>query len=157
MREGTLYFFLKLNTEGNTSWEYEDTEKLNALYSSYLEEVKYNLCNNDGYFHLISIGFELKQNRIAVDFSYMLYDKFTEEFVDMLDDFIVQNYPDNRKKEHLRWLCKMIILHHPEDNCIKTGSDKLWAKLPKSKSLFYVGKDKGLAIGNLTSQICQVK
>lgn len=88
MREGTLYFFLKLNTEGNTSWEYEDTEKLNALYSSYLEEVKYNLCNNDGYFHLISIGFELKQNRIAVDFSYMLYDKFTEEFVDMLDDFI---------------------------------------------------------------------
>lgn len=88
MREGTLYFFLKLNTEGNTSWEYEDTEKLNALYSSYLEEVKYDLCNNDGYFHLISIGFELKQNRIAVDFSYMLYDKFTEEFVDMLDDFI---------------------------------------------------------------------
>ena len=88
MREGTLYFFLKLNTEGNTSWEYEDTEKLNALYSSYLEEVKYDLCSSDGYFHLISIGFELKQNRIAVDFSYMLYDKFTEEFVDMFDDFV---------------------------------------------------------------------
>lgn len=72
---------------------------------------------------------------------------------DMLDNFIVQNYPDNRKKEHLRWLCKMIVLHHPEDNCIKTGSVKLWARLPKSKSLFYVGKDKGLAIGNLTSQM----
>lgn len=71
----------------------------------------------------------------------------------MLDSFIVQNYPDNRKKEHLRWLCEMIVLHHPEDNCIKTGSKKLWAKLPKNKSLFYIGKDKGLAIGNLTSQM----
>ena len=70
-----------------------------------------------------------------------------------LDRFIVERYPDNRKKECLRWLCRLIVLHHPEDNCIKVGNISLWEKLPPSKSLFYVGKDKGLAIGNLTSQM----
>lgn len=72
---------------------------------------------------------------------------------DRLDNFIVRVYPDNRKKECLRWLCRMVVMHHPEDNCIKVGNKALWARLPKSKSLFYVGKNKGLAIGNLTSQM----
>lgn len=70
-----------------------------------------------------------------------------------LDKFIVQHYPNNRKKECLRWLCKLIVLNHPEENCIKTHNPSLWKKLPKNKSLFYVGKNKGLAIGNLTSQM----
>lgn len=70
-----------------------------------------------------------------------------------LDEFIVQNYPDNRKKDCIRWLCMMIVLHHPEDNCIRVGNISLWGRLPKNKSLFHVGKDKGLAIGNLTSQM----
>lgn len=70
-----------------------------------------------------------------------------------LDNFIIQNYPDNRKKECLRWLCEMVVPHHPEDDCEKVGNLSLWKLLPPSKSLFYVGKDKGLAIGNLTSQM----
>lgn len=72
---------------------------------------------------------------------------------DRLDAFILDRYPDNRKKQCLRWLCKMIVMHHPEDNCIRTGNKNLWSKLPRTKSLFYVGKNKGLAIGNLTSQM----
>ena len=82
---------------------------------------------------------------------FMTIDK--QLLCEKLDSFIVQNYPENRKKNCLRWLCRMIILHHPEDNCIKVGNISLWEKLPPSKSLFYVGKDKGLAIGNLTSQM----
>ncbi len=70
-----------------------------------------------------------------------------------LDNFILQNYPDNRKRECLRWLCEMVVLHHPEDDCEKVGNISLWKLLPPSKSLFFVGKDKGLAIGNLTSQM----
>lgn len=88
MKEGTLYFFLKLNTEGKTKWRYEDASKLNEAYDAFLEGVKYDLCNEDGYFHLISSNFELKSNRIAVDFSYVLYDKFTEGFAGMLTDFV---------------------------------------------------------------------
>jgi len=87
MKEGTLYFFLKLNTEGKTKWQYEDAERLNETYDAFLDGVKYDLCNEDGYFHLICSNFELKCNRIAVDFSYLVYDGFTEEFVKMFDSF----------------------------------------------------------------------
>lgn len=70
-----------------------------------------------------------------------------------LDKFIVVFYPNNRKKECLRYLCRRIVLHHPEDNCTKVGNPKLVRKLSHNKSLFYIGKTKGLAIGNLTSQM----
>lgn len=70
-----------------------------------------------------------------------------------LDEFIVKTYPENRKKECLRWLCRMIIMHHPERNCIRQSSDEMWAMLGKGKSLFDVEDGKGLAIGNLTSQM----
>ena len=70
-----------------------------------------------------------------------------------LDRFIVERYPENRKKACLRWLCKIIILHHPEYNCKKVGDISLWELLPPHKSLFNVGKNNGLAIGNLPSQM----
>ena len=71
-----------------------------------------------------------------------------------LDDFIVKNYPENRKKLCLRFLCRQIVLHHPERDCIRKGNPFLWGRLPFYKSLFVTGKmNKGLAIGNLTSQM----
>jgi len=72
---------------------------------------------------------------------------------DRLTAFIEANYPENRKKSCLIWLCQMIALHHPEDNCIKVGNISLWVKLSPNKSLFKVGRNRGLAIGNLTSQM----
>ena len=72
---------------------------------------------------------------------------------DMIDDFIVEYYENDRKKEKLRKLCKQIVLHHPELNCEKRGDHSLWAKLDPNKSLFNVGYERGLPIGNLTSQI----
>lgn len=71
----------------------------------------------------------------------------------MLDKFIVDKYPNNNKKETLRRLCWQIVMHHPELNCIKKGEISLWDKLDPCKSLFNIGKEKGMAIGNLTSQI----
>lgn len=82
---------------------------------------------------------------------FMSIDK--QLLADMVDDFIVKVYPQNRKKEMLRILCNKIILHHPEENYEKRGDLSLWDKLEKGKSLFDVGKTKGLPIGNLTSQI----
>lgn len=72
---------------------------------------------------------------------------------DRLLEFIRRVYPENRKKPYLIWLCELIILHHPEDNCTRVGNISLWGSLSFYKSLFKVGKDKGLAIGNLTSQM----
>lgn len=51
------------------------------------------------------------------------------------------------------WLWKLILLHAPEDNCVKTGDLSLWKCIPPEKSLFTNGKHKGFAIGNLPSHI----
>lgn len=76
-----------------------------------------------------------------------------KRLADMVDTFIVEHYPENRKKEKLKWLCRKIIMHHPERKCIKKGDKKAWERLAKGKSLFDVGDTCGLPIGNLTSQI----
>lgn len=47
----------------------------------------------------------------------------------------------------------MVIMHHPEKDCEKKSADYLWEFLPKEKSLFTNGKDRGVAIGNLFAQL----
>ena len=78
-----------------------------------------------------------------------------EKLANMVDDFIARVYPDDniKKKNKLRELFRMVIMHHPELNCERRGDLTLWDKLEYSKSLFNVGSEKGLPIGNLTSQI----
>ncbi len=51
------------------------------------------------------------------------------------------------------YLIHKIVFHDPTEHCIVKGEREDWAGLPKSKSLFYAGKNKGLPIGNLTSQL----
>ena len=70
----------------------------------------------------------------------------------MIDDFIIGSYHGD-DKEDLRWLCNMVIMHHPERDCEKKSADYLWEYLPKEKSLFTNGEDKGVAIGNLFAQL----
>jgi len=50
-------------------------------------------------------------------------------------------------------LIHKIIFNNPVKNCIIKGKREYWKGLPKSKSLFYSGENKGLPIGNLTSQL----
>lgn len=51
------------------------------------------------------------------------------------------------------WLVNKIILHDATMDCNMKGSKQDWEGLPQSKSLFCSGKDKGMPIGNLTSQL----
>lgn len=51
------------------------------------------------------------------------------------------------------WLIRKIIFHDPIKNCVIKGAKDNWRGLPKNKSLFFAGKNKGLPIGNLTSQL----
>ena len=55
-------------------------------------------------------------------------------------------------KEKWLWLWKMVVFHRPELNCEIHGDANLFEKLEEGKSLFK-SNGKGLAIGNLTSQI----
>ncbi len=51
------------------------------------------------------------------------------------------------------WLVRKIIFHDPVQGCVFKTKKRSWQGLPKNKSLFYSGKNKGLPIGNLTSQL----
>jgi RNA-directed DNA polymerase len=58
----------------------------------------------------------------------------------------------NKWKEEMIYLTRIIIFYNPTKNFIYKGDPKLRKLIPNHKSLFYSGIDKGLPIGNLTSQ-----
>lgn len=70
----------------------------------------------------------------------------------MVDDFIVEHY-EGDDKEDLRWLCNLVIMHRPELNCERRSPLWMWNFIPKEKSLFTNGEDRGIAIGNLFAQL----
>lgn len=51
------------------------------------------------------------------------------------------------------WLTREIVMLNPKDNCRIVGSPSDWDGLESSKSLFHTGENRGLPIGNLTSQL----
>ena len=70
----------------------------------------------------------------------------------MLEEFIGENYTGS-DIHILLYLVKKVVLHNPELNCIRRSPAYMWHGLAANKSLFTTGKDKGLPIGNLTSQM----
>ncbi len=66
--------------------------------------------------------------------------------------FLEEKY-QGRDKNLLFELIRKVIFNAPEDNCCVKGVRSDWKGLPPSKSLFTVPKNKGLPIGNLTSQL----
>lgn len=55
-------------------------------------------------------------------------------------------------QEDMLWLSSVIIFHDPISDFIYKGDPKLTKLIPQHKSLFFSGHNKGLPIGNLTSQ-----
>jgi len=51
------------------------------------------------------------------------------------------------------YLIRETIFNDPTHGCIMKCSRSEWKDLPESKSLFHAGRNKGLPIGNLTSQL----
>ena len=51
------------------------------------------------------------------------------------------------------YLIREIIFHDPTAGCIVKGDKRDWIGLPKSKSLFFAEQNRGIPIGNLTSQL----
>ena len=69
-----------------------------------------------------------------------------------LEAFINAKY-DFHDKDLLLWLTKMVVFHSPEKNCILNSPPDMWRNLKPSKSLFRTDDDKGIPIGNLTTQL----
>lgn len=55
-------------------------------------------------------------------------------------------------KDLLLWLVELVIFNDPTKNCIYKSNKSEWDNLPKNKSFFFIQKNKGLPIGNFTSQ-----
>ena len=70
----------------------------------------------------------------------------------MVDDFIIERY-EGDDKEDLRWICNLVVMHRPELNCERRSPLWMWNFIPKEKSLFTNGDDRGIAIGNLFAQL----
>ena len=70
----------------------------------------------------------------------------------MVDDFIVEYYK-GYDEEDLRWICNLVVMHRPELNCERRSPLWMWNFIPKEKSLFTNGEDRGIAIGNLFAQL----
>ena len=71
---------------------------------------------------------------------------------DRLKKFFFANYKGEDINE-IWWLIEINIMHNPERKCIIKGDKRLLDALPPEKSLLKGDGTKGLAIGNLTSQI----
>jgi len=69
-----------------------------------------------------------------------------------LQPFIEQWY-DGQDKDLLLWLVEKVIFHCPEKNCTLNTPEFLWKHLTPSKSLFRTEEDRGIPIGNLTTQL----
>lgn len=70
----------------------------------------------------------------------------------MIDTFIVENYK-GEDIEDLRFICKVLIMHEPEKDCLRKSPDEYWEHLSANKSLFTNGEGLGIAIGNLFAQL----
>lgn len=81
---------------------------------------------------------------------FMSIDK--QKLCDMLIDYIGSVYVGD-DKDDLLWLIKVIVMHNPQDHCVRRSPKEKWDLLPVNKSLFTCGRGKGIPIGNLSSQL----
>lgn len=71
---------------------------------------------------------------------------------DMAINLVREKYTGD-DSEDLIFLLDKCLMNHPEKNCILKTKWSEWKNLPKNKSLFTVGPDRGLTIGDLLSQL----
>ena len=66
--------------------------------------------------------------------------------------FIRENYQGNDLDTFL-WLTEVTVMHEPQLCCERRSPIWMWDNLPDNKSLFTMPSGKGMAIGNITSQL----
>lgn len=89
---------------------------------------------------------------MKVDLKGFFMSVIKSKLAKMVDDFIIEHY-EGDDKEDLRWLCNLVVMHRPELNCERRSPLWMWNFIPKEKSLFTNGEDRGIAIGNLFAQL----
>lgn len=96
----------------------------------YLRQTTQSYCQNPYFLHLDIKGF----------------------FMSLKKDILLNLIKKQVKNPEFLWLAKIVIFNDPIENFTKKGNRSLFSQIPYYKSLFYVPKNQGLPIGNLTSQ-----
>lgn len=89
-----------------------------------------------GRFDLVGFFMSINKDILIEKLRVFVYEKYKGEDIDLVFDT----------------LCK-VIRHNPASDCEIHGDARLFDGLPQNKSLFYAEANRGLPIGNLTSQI----
>ena len=96
-----------------------------------------------GYF--IHINRNILLNIVRDTLNSMRYHRINKESNELYDDIIDFEFVD--------YLTHIIVLLDPTEHCNIRSPKRDWNDLPSSKSLFKAEKERGLPIGNLTSQL----
>ena len=88
--------------------------------------------------------------KIDISGFFMSIDK--EILLSKLLPFLRENYQGNDLDTFL-WLTEVTIRHMPQNFCERRSPMWMWDDLPDNKSLFTMPPEKGMAIGNITSQL----
>ena len=121
MKRGNLYFYLILNTEGRTSWQYENKDYWNRKYDEMLSEVKGLKKENDyGFFKTVRYCCELEKNRIKAECYFNIYGETSFEILKLFDDFTAEvvSYIDKTFKENKATLVNTDIFWNNADTII---------------------------------------
>lgn len=70
----------------------------------------------------------------------------------LVRDLVVKQQKSHQWKKEVLWLAKTIVFHRPTENYIIKGDRSLFKLIPARKSLFHSSSNKGLPIGNYSSQ-----
>ena len=89
-----------------------------------------------GRFDLVGFFMSIHKGILIDALREFVYDKYKGEDVDLVFSTLVK-----------------VIRHNPAKDCEIHGDPTLFDQLPANKSLFHAEEDRGLPIGNLTSQI----
>lgn len=65
---------------------------------------------------------------------------------------IEKQFQDKKRAADVAEVAKILLFHNPTRNYSDRARAEEWKLVPSQKSLFYAGENKGLPIGNLTSQ-----
>lgn len=68
-------------------------------------------------------------------------------------EWLISNQYNESDKDTLLWVTRKTLFHIPERDCIRQGRLHLWKYIAPGKSRFTLPPDKGMPIGNITSQL----
>jgi RNA-directed DNA polymerase len=129
-------------------------ERLEAIYESVFIHDSYACRKNKGLHRAVARVREFirKGSRNGRKSLYYIHLDIKNFFMSVDKNILFKLLLKKVTDESLLWLARVVIFQNPVTDCIIKGKRELIKHLPPQKSLFNRPENKGLPVGNLTSQ-----